>query len=165
MFRNSPLERAIFFAMNPMRERLIPIVTPIVERAGAYLVDLVLKVEHRSRTVQIQVDTDSGVSIGTCASISRELGPILETVEGLQGPFRLEVTSPGADRPLRLLRQYPRHVGRPFRLTVRQGESTTTLRGRLKAVEGTTLTFDVKGEAPVAVAFDDIQESIIELPW
>lgn len=165
MFRNSPLERAIFFAMNPMRERLIPIVSPVIEQAGAYLVDLVFRSEHRSRILQIQVDTDAGVSIDTCASISRELGPLLDAVDGLQGPFRLEVTSPGADKPVRLLRQYPRHVGRPFRVKVRNGADTTTLRGRLQAVEGSNLTFDVEGSAPMRVAFDDIQESFIELPW
>jgi ribosome maturation factor RimP len=165
MFRNSPLERAIFFAMNPIRERLIPIVTPVVEQAGAYLVDLVFKVEHRSRIVQVQVDTDAGVTIDTCTRISRELGPILDAVDGLQGPFRLEVTSPGADKPLRMLRQYPRHLGRPFRLKVRSAEGTQAIRGRLRGVEGSVLTFDVEGAAPVAVSFDDILESFIELPW
>lgn len=165
MFRNSPLERAIFFAMNPIRERLVSVVTPVVEQTDAYLVDLVFKVEHRSRIVQVQVDTDAGVTIDTCARISRELGPLLDSVEGLQGPFRLEVTSPGADKPLRMLRQYPRHIGRPFRLKLRSGDAVTPFRGRLSAVEGSTLTFEVEGGAPVAVAFDDILESFIELPW
>ncbi|MCU0452154.1 MAG: hypothetical protein MUE68_00685 [Bacteroidetes bacterium] len=148
-----------------MRERLIPIVTPVVEQAGAYLVDLVFTSDHRSRLLQVLVDTDVGVSIDTCVKISRELGPILDAVEGLQGPFRMEVTSPGADKPLRMLRQYPRHVGRPFRIKARSGEGTTTFRGRLHSVEGSTLSFDVEGNAPVKVAFDDIQESYIELPW
>jgi ribosome maturation factor RimP len=83
MFRNSPLERAIFFAIDRMRERLIPIVTPVVEQAGAYLVDLVLRSEHHARVVQVQVDTDAGISIATCAAISRELGPVLDAVDGL----------------------------------------------------------------------------------
>lgn len=148
-----------------MRERLITIVTPVVEQAGAYLVDLVIKVEHRSRVIQVQVDTDAGVTIDTCTRISRELGPVLDAVEGLQGPFRLEVSSPGADKPLRYLRQYPRHIGRPFRLKLRADGGTKALRGRLSVVQGSILTFDVEGSAPVAVPFDDILESTIELPW
>jgi ribosome maturation factor RimP len=151
--------------MDPIRERLISVVTPIVEQAGAYLVDLVFKVEHRSRIVQVQIDTDAGVTIDTCAVISRELGPLIDTVEGLQGPYRLEVTSPGADKPLRMLRQYPRHVGRPFKLKLRSGDGTKPFRGRLSAVQGSTLTFEIEGAGPVAVPFDDIQESYIELPW
>jgi ribosome maturation factor RimP len=151
--------------MNPIRERLIPIVALVVEQAGAYLVELAFKTEHRSRIVQVQVDADAGITIDTCARISRELDHLLDTFEGLQGPFRLEVTSPGADKPLRMLRQYPRHIGRPFRLKIRSGDAITAFRGRLSAVEGSTLTFESEGGAPVAVAFDDILESYIELPW
>jgi ribosome maturation factor RimP len=165
MFRNSPLERAIFFGMKPLREAIIPHVEPVLERAGAYMVDLSIKVEQRSRVVQILVDTDAGITIDACADLSREIGTVLESAGVIDGPYRLEVSSPGLDKPLRLLRQYPKNIGRPFRVRYRSGASTTELRGRLTAVADARLTFAPEGVPAVEIPFEQIIECKEELPW
>lgn len=165
MFRNSPLERAIFFGMKPLRESLIPLVTPVVEGAGAFVVDLSLTVEHRSRVVQLLVDTDAGISIDACATLSREIGPLLEASGLFEGAYRLEVSSPGLDKPLRMLRQYPKNIGRPFRLRYRSGETIAEMRGTLSAVAGTTLTFEPDDGPAIEVPFEQILECKVELPW
>ena len=165
MFRNSPLERAIFFGMNPLRESLIPLVTPVVEGAGAFVVDLSLKVENRSRVVQLLVDTDTGITIDTCATLSREIGPLLEDSGLFDGPYRLEVSSPGLDRPLRMLRQFPKNIGRPFLVRYRSGETNAEMRGTLLAVEGSELTFEPEGGPATVIPFEQTLECKIELPW
>ena len=165
MFRNSPLERAIFFGMKPLRDLLIPLVEPVIERAGAYVVDLSIKVEHKSRVVQLLVDTDSGVSIGACAALSRELGPVLEAANLIDGPYWLEVSSPGLDRPLRMLRQYPKNIGRRFHVRYRSDEASLEMRGTLQSVAGSMLTFEPDGRPAVVIPFEQILECKEELPW
>jgi ribosome maturation factor RimP len=165
MFRNSPLERAIFFAMKQLREAIIPHVMPVIERTGAFLVDLAIKVENRSRVLQVLVDTDTGISIDACASLSRELGPALESAGLFEGPYRLEVSSPGLDRPLRLLRQYPKNIGRRFSIRFGAGETPQELRGRLTAVEGALLTFEPDDRPAVVIPFEQILECKEVLPW
>ena len=165
MFRNGPLERAIFFGMKQLREAIIPHIIPVIERSGAFLVDLAIQVENRSRVVQVLVDTDTGISIDACAGLSRELGPVLEDAGLFEGPYRLEVSSPGLDRPLRMLRQYPKNIGRRFRVRLRAGEAPQEFRGRLTAVEGALLTFEPDERPAVEIPFEQILECKEELPW
>ena len=94
--------------MNELQETLTSLATPIVAASGAYCVDVVLRGEHGQRVVQILADTDAGITIDQCAEISRALGMAIEQAGMITGPYRLEVSSPGIDKPLRFLRQLPR---------------------------------------------------------
>lgn len=70
---------------------------------------------HQSATrskISVVVDGDDGVNIDDCALISRKLGEILEEKDLIKTQYLLEVGSPGADHPLTLQRQYPKHIGR-----------------------------------------------------
>ena len=62
---------------------------------------------------KIYLDADTGLGIETCIKINRALYKIMEEM-GLypDGDFSLEISSPGLDEPLKLLRQYKKNVGR-----------------------------------------------------
>lgn len=79
--------------------------------------------------VTVLADADGGLSIDACASISRQLGAALEEVVPEDQPYRLEVSSPGADQPLQLPRQYINSIGRQVHLTLTDGKE---LKGLLK---------------------------------
>jgi ribosome maturation factor RimP len=65
----------------------------------------------------VVVDGDNGVSIDSCASISRKLSKALDDAGMLDEQYVLEVSSPGLDQPLRGERQYRKNVGRRLRVT------------------------------------------------
>ena len=66
-----------------------------------------------TNNIKIYVDADSGLGIEKCIKINRALYKIMEEM-GMypDGDFSLEVSSPGLDEPLKLLRQYKKNIGR-----------------------------------------------------
>ena len=73
---------------------------PVLEELGFRLVRV--KVSGRDGgTVQIMAERPSGeMSVEDCATISRRLSPLLDAYDPMPGHYRLEVSSPGIDRPL-----------------------------------------------------------------
>ena len=79
-----------------------------------------VKISPDLKRIGVALDGDTGVDIDFCAAVSRELGNELETLEDL-GAYVLEVSSPGADAPMKLLRQFPKHVGRELKVVLNDG--------------------------------------------
>ncbi|MEY3405682.1 MAG: hypothetical protein RL161_1112, partial [Bacteroidota bacterium] len=77
-----------------------------------------------------------------CAEISRELNQRIDGLKVLED-YNLEITTPGIDQPLKLERQFPKHIGRELKVELNDGR---TVKGRLKAItsEGFQLEEEVK---------------------
>lgn len=105
-----------------------------------FLVDLEIS---PSAQVSAFVDGDEGLSLDDCVRISRTLQAILDADPDVEGQYALEVSSPGVSRPLKLIRQYPKHVGRTLRLELADGRK---LEGVLTAVGPDMLTLDIPGK-------------------
>ena len=73
--------------------------------------------------LSIILDGDEGVSIETCALISRKVGYFLEQDNVIETEYNLEVSSPGVDAPLTNIRQYYKNLGRDVKLTLEDGTS------------------------------------------
>lgn len=84
--------------------------------------------------VTVTLDGEQGLGIDECAQISRRLARRVEEEYGEEISYTLEVTSPGADQPLRDPRQYTRHVGRSLSLKMADGTEKT---GVLEAADAT----------------------------
>jgi ribosome maturation factor RimP len=84
-----------------------------------FLVDLKVK---PTNNIKIYLDADSGLGIERCIKINRALYKQIEE-QGLypDGDFSLEVSSPGVDEPLKLLRQYIKNKGRNVEVTYNDG--------------------------------------------
>lgn len=137
----------------------------VADAKNAYLVDLAGRKEGARRIIQVFVDTDEGITIAQCADISRELGSIIDAKNVIQEPYELEVSSPGIEKPLKLLRQYKKNVGRPYKVDFWQEDERRTMSGTLTAVEGEHLTFTSANKESITLDFSKIIESTEELPW
>lgn len=151
--------------MKELRETIASLIAPVLEGRGAFLIDVVLKSERRDKVILVLADTDEGITIDQCAELSRGIGEALEGARVPEGPYRLEVSSPGIDRPLRLLRQYRKNIGRHYRLRYRSGEQEHELQGTLAGVEGSRVTITQEHSEAVTVAYEDILECKEILPW
>jgi ribosome maturation factor RimP len=102
-----------------------------------FLVELRLK---PTNNIKVFLDSDSGVSIDQCVKYNRLLYKQLEE-SGLfpGGDFSLEVSSPGLDEPLKLLRQYRKNAGRKVELILKTGESHI---GKLLSVADDSLVLE-----------------------
>lgn len=101
---------------------------------GLFLVDLTI-----SKTNQINIEIDKhagGVSVKDCMAVSRNVEHNLDREEA---DFELHVSSAGIDRPLRVLAQYIKNIGRSVELLMNDG---TQLEGVLKAATETEIEIE-----------------------
>ena len=134
------------------------------EGTALYVVDVNVRGRQGSRVLEVFADADEGASPDELAALSRALGARLEAEDLVKGRYHLNVSSPGAERALALPRQYPKHVGRPLRVVVGEGEQAQTVDGTLTAADADALTLDVDGQA-VRIPFADVADARVRLPW
>ena len=86
---------------------------PVVEAAGLELVDAAFTRENRRRVLRVTVDRDvaGGPDLDAIAEVSARISRRLDLEDFAPGPYTLEVSSPGVERPLRQPRDYERRVG------------------------------------------------------
>lgn len=96
-----------------------------------FLVDISILDAKNSQKVVVHLDGDEGISIDTCAEISRKLGNLMEEEELISESYTLEVSSPGLDLPLKMHRQYIKNIGRRVKVLL---QDNTTLKGELTQV-------------------------------
>jgi ribosome maturation factor RimP len=116
---------------------------------------------HSGRTLRIAIDRGEPITIADCERVSRVVGPLVDHSNLIAGPYDLEVSSPGAERPLRNHGEYERFNGRRVNVRYRTGESETVVEGPLVAVDRAGIAVQaqgVRGRAPVIVhiAWDDV---------
>jgi ribosome maturation factor RimP len=115
-------------APQAIRSRIVALVEPVVNAAGYDLEDVAVNQAGRRTVVRVVVDADGGITLDDVAAVSREVSTALDEGDSAfgSGPYTLEVTSPGVDRPLKEPRHWRRNVGRL--VTVRIGERSLTAR-------------------------------------
>lgn len=127
------------------REHLLELLTPVVAATGHDLEDVTVTAAGRRSLVRVTVDADDGVDLDAIAEVSRVVSEALDAdTEGgadFAGPYVLEVSSPGVDRPLVEQRHWRRARGRLVQVPV--GDKTVT--GRVLDIDGAGVTLDVDG--------------------
>ena len=122
---------------------------------GYELVDLELA--NRGRLMRIFIDKADGVDVEDCATLSNHLTRLL-IVEGVDYD-RLEVSSPGLDRPLKRAQDFTRFVGERVQVKVRLPLSgRRRFVGKLHNVGEVGIELDMDGEL-VSIAFSDIDKA------
>ena len=94
--------------MNKLEPRIRELLDHLLAEADGYLVDLKI----RPNKVEVFADRDPHITIEDCARISRALEHRLNAEFNFSQQYALEVSSPGMDVPLRVLRQYKKNTGR-----------------------------------------------------
>lgn len=101
-----------------LRARLRALLEPTVERLGYRISALEQGTDPRGGMVlRIFLDADNGVGIRDCAIVSREISPLLDVDDPIEGTYNLEVSSPGFDRIIELQQDFVRFAG--FRIKIR----------------------------------------------
>ena len=116
--------------------RLRELMGPYLAAEGLELDDLQWSGHGGARVLRVVVDQDGGVGLDRLAETSRRLSRLLDTDADLRGPYRLEVTSPGLERPLRTPRHFQKSVDRDVVIKIRTHQGAESIRGRLRSASG-----------------------------
>lgn len=135
-----------------------------VAGTSAFVVDVVVRGRIGARVVEVFLDSDAGLGIDELAQFSREIGLLLEAGDVIDGRYRLDVSTPGLERPL-VPRQFARNVGRTLRVVTAADEASTVVQGTLAEVGPDRILVKDGTGTDHEVSFSSIQEAKIVLPW
>lgn len=112
------------------------LVEPLIEDLGYELVRVIVS-QRDGMTVQIMADRANGeFGIDDCEKISKEISPYLDSHDPIPGEYRLELSSPGIDRPLVRPRDFINWQGFEAKLELKQAvDGRKRFRGRLAGFE------------------------------
>ncbi len=133
------------------RETIRQFAETVAEAEGLELIDVECNRMKSRWLVRIYLDKEGGVTLDDCAGISHQLGDILNVHDVPPGPYNLEVSSPGLDRPLVRDRDFVKYRGHRVDIRLHQKmEGIRHFRGRLTGFleeEGQKiLTIEVSGK-------------------
>jgi ribosome maturation factor RimP len=118
------------------------LIVPVLQGMAVELVDLEYKREGRDWFLRVFIDKEGRVTLDDCADVSREIDALLEVEDVVDSAYRLEVSSPGLDRPLKKPEDYTRFRGRLVKVKTFEkldpddrGHSRKTFEGELLGLE------------------------------
>jgi ribosome maturation factor RimP len=129
-----------------MKDKLLGLLEPVVAALGYELIEVEWSSAGRSSLVRVYIDrTDGGgVGLDDCERASRSIGAVLDAADPVGTEYRLEVSSPGFDRPLRTAEHFARFAGSEARIELAAPiEGRRRFRGRLGPVEDGEVTIEV----------------------
>lgn len=113
----------------------------MLKEKDLYLVDIK---QSMSKKIEVYIDSDAGVGIDECATISRQLEKLIDGSGLLPENYILEVSSPGMSNPLKVPRQYKKRIGRVLEIVKTDG---TALEGELLEAGETAIKLrEIKAE-------------------
>ncbi|MBV8030105.1 MAG: ribosome maturation factor RimP [Betaproteobacteria bacterium] len=131
-------------------------IEPAVAGLGYELVDV--HSSNGGRLLRVFIDKPGGITVEDCAAVSRQLTRVLP-VEGVDFD-RLEVSSPGLDRPLRKPRDFERFIGQKAELRMRTADASGRRKfvGVLRGAAGGSVSVELEGQT-VSLALQDLERA------
>jgi ribosome maturation factor RimP len=131
--------------MSKVTETVEELVTPIVDELNLELVDIEYVKEGKEWFLRVFIDKEQGVDIEECGLVSERLSEKLDELDPIPYNYFLEVSSPGAERPLKKEKDYKSAIGKNVLIkTYEPIDGEKTFEGKLTQFDGETVTVEVR---------------------
>ena len=142
--------------MAKVTELVTKLALPVVEEAGCELWDVEYVREAGTWFLRIYIDKEDGVDILDCENVSRVLSDLLDEADPIEGSYTLEVSSAGAERPLKRPSDYERFMGSPVAVKLYKARNgRKEFAGVLAGYENGDVTVTV-GDTAMTFAKDEV---------
>ena len=140
---------------------------PIIEELGLELVDVEFSGRGPDQSLCLYLDRPGGITVDELQEASRAVEAALEVAEVVPGSFRLEVSSPGIDRPLKRLEDFSRYIGEKVRLKAFAPlpDGSRQIRGVLVKAGERGVEIEADDGHRLVLAYDDIASARPEIDW
>ncbi|MCO7125960.1 ribosome maturation factor RimP [Sporolactobacillus shoreicorticis] len=139
------------------------LISPILREMNLELVDIEYVKEGKNLFLRVFIDTPQGVDLDTCAVVSEKLSEVLDEKDPIKEAYFLEVSSPGAERPLKKFGDFEKAVGKDVRLTTYEPiDGAKVFEGNLTEVNKDFVVLAIKNKTRVnhvTLPFDKIASS------
>ena len=102
--------------MAKITDKVFELIDPVICYMGYELLGLEYVSSGKHCVLRVYIDSDSGVGINDCESVSRQVSAIMDVEDPISGQYNLEVSSPGIERPLFTIAHYRRFLGNDISL-------------------------------------------------
>lgn len=150
--------------MNDQQQiiKIRQLISPLLDSLQVELIDLELKGAIGNQFLKIFVDVEGGIDLSLCVNLSRQISDILDIHDTIPGKYRLEVSSPGTDRPLKTINDFRRNIGRRIKINYLTGNS---LEGLIRKVSDSSFLIEEDEGKDVEVALSTIKFAQLVLQW
>ncbi|TKC18693.1 ribosome maturation factor RimP [Robertmurraya kyonggiensis] len=146
--------------MSKVIEVVEEIVSPIINELNLELVDIEYVKEGKNWFLRVFIDKENGVDIEECGMVSEKLSEKLDELDPIPYNYFLEVSSPGAERPLKKDKDYEKAIGKNvFIKTYEPIDGGKTFEGVLKEFADGQITIEMTiktRKKSVQIPFDKI---------
>jgi ribosome maturation factor RimP len=123
------------------------LVLPILEEKGMELDHIEFKKEGRNWYLRVYIDKEGGVELQDCTHVSEALSARLDELDPIAQPYFLEVSSPGAERPLKTAEDVAKAIGKNVYVTTYEPvNGQKEFEGRLQAFDENIMSVEVKNK-------------------
>jgi ribosome maturation factor RimP len=145
-----------------LEKELSELVEREVSGLGYELVKFETFFSGRRRLLRVFIDRSDAIAIEDCVRVTKALGLVLDGFEALPGPYNLEVSSPGDNRPLTKPEHFRRFVGSRARVEFREADGKkATAHGEIVEADADSVTVSVDG-APRRIPYDGIARANLQ---
>lgn len=128
-----------------VREATEALVTPILDDLSLELVDIEFVKEGKSWFLRVYIDRYGGVDLDDCTAVSERLSEALDKHDPIDQMYYLEVSSPGAERPLKKKEDVEKAIGKHVNITTYAPiDGEKTFEGLLTGFDGDTIVVEIK---------------------
>jgi ribosome maturation factor RimP len=136
-------------------------IRPSMSHLGLELVDVQWAGHGRGAVLRLVIDRDDGgVTLDDCERASNAASAVLDVYDPIDHAYRLEVSSPGAERPIRTPEGWVAAVGRRVNVRLREGDAELVLEGKLMSVAGSQAEIQIRNRQTMRVTPFDLSAVI-----
>lgn len=113
-------------------DRIAELVQPSLRQLGVEFYDAEWVARGRTSVLRLVIDKPGGVDLDDCARVANAVSAVLDTYDPSDDRYELEVSSPGAERPLRTQLDWERALGKRVNVRFKHGDGEVVLEGTLQ---------------------------------
>lgn len=126
---------------------LLELIEPVVEGLGYECVGIEYNPHPKHGLLRVYIDSEAGIQLEDCSKVSHQISGVLDVEDPIQGNYRLEISSPGADRPLFKIADFQRFEGRLVTVNLfRSVAQRKKITGTILGVEDDTIQLEEDGQ-------------------
>jgi ribosome maturation factor RimP len=123
--------------MKQAPEHLVNLIEPIVTGLGYECVGIEYNPHPQHGLLRIYIDNENGIYVDDCSKVSHQVSGVLDVEDPIQGNYQLEVSSPGANRPLFKVSQFEQFIGKTVTVNLFKAiDQRRKITGLIQKVEG-----------------------------
>ena len=128
------------------------------------MINTVTRGSNKSPKFEIFIDNEKGVNAEDCAKFSREVKHRLESTQIGELDYELIVSSPGTDEPVKFFEQFPKHIGREFKISYDDNEVVKSIEAKLIQIQDKDLVFEYKSEE-LNIDFNKLKKAKVKISF